>query len=196
MSIQRSLILLERLGLLERSGQRERARRMGLPEVQLAILDYLSRCNSYSDTLRDVSEYLGITPGTLSQSLAQLERKGLIRRQRDGRDRRIWHLRLTDRGKELISRERSPLAAILEQWEEKDVQMLERSLQELLTQAQKRHGFKTFSQCATCRHLLTEKAGFRCGLTRKPLHPDQTLQICRDHAFPDAAQPQDEQPGP
>ena len=183
MSYQRLTILIERLGLLERSDRRERAKRLGLPEVQLAILDYLSRCNPYSDTLRDVSDYLGITQGTLSQSLKQLEDRGLVHRQRDERDRRLWHLRLTEKGRRVASEAGSPLAAILRRWPKEEAETLERLLRRLLSDAQQENGFRTFAQCATCRHLLTGKDGYRCGLTRERLQPPQTLKICRDHAF-------------
>ena len=187
MSSQRLMILLERLGLLERTDRRERARRLGLPEVQLAILDYLARCNPYSDTLRDVSDYLGITPGTLSQSLKQLEDRGLVHRQRDEHDRRVWHLRLTRQGRQLAAEAASPLAGLLRRWPEEDVAALERLLRRLLTDAQRENGFRTFAQCATCRHLLVEGDGYRCGLTRERLQPSRTLEICRDHAFADQA---------
>ncbi|MFN2812475.1 MarR family winged helix-turn-helix transcriptional regulator, partial [Escherichia coli] len=69
---------------------------------QLSALHYLARCNRYSDTPLGVTEYLGLTKGTVSQSLKVLEGRGLISKLPDARDRRSVHLRLTDAGRALI----------------------------------------------------------------------------------------------
>lgn len=48
-----------------------------------------------------IGEKLQQVGGTLTGVLDRMEERGLIRRERDGRDRRIWRIWLTDAGKEL-----------------------------------------------------------------------------------------------
>ena len=60
---------LERLTSLMRAWSREQPLVAELQPVQLSALHYLARCNRYSDTPLGVTEYLGLTKGTVSQSL-------------------------------------------------------------------------------------------------------------------------------
>lgn len=90
---------LERLTSLMRVWSREQPLVAELQPVQLSALHYLARCNRYSDTPLGVTEYLGLTKGTVSQSLKVLEGRGLISKLPDARDRRSVHLRLTDAGR-------------------------------------------------------------------------------------------------
>lgn len=48
-----------------------------------------------------IGEKLQQVGGTLTGVLDRMEERGLIRRERDGRDRRIWRIWLTDEGKKL-----------------------------------------------------------------------------------------------
>lgn len=179
--------LLERVGGLLRSETRQAARRRGLQPVQLEALVYLTRCNRYSDTPAALADYLGLTRGTVSQSLLALERKGFLSRVPDREDRRVVHLRLTAGGRAAASTASRPTI-----WESAcstlDTSLLERlgtDLEALLTAMQKAHGARTFGQCHTCRHLLKEGAEiFRCGLTRAPLTPAESRRICREHEPP------------
>ena len=87
---------LDRLGVLLRADDRRTA---GLLPVHRALLRYLARANRYSDTPGAATLYLGLTKGTVSQSIALLERKGMLRKSRDGADRRVVRLRLTAKGR-------------------------------------------------------------------------------------------------
>jgi MarR family transcriptional regulator, organic hydroperoxide resistance regulator len=48
-----------------------------------------------------IGERLQQVGGTLTGVLDRMEERGLVRRERDSRDRRIWRIWLTDAGKEL-----------------------------------------------------------------------------------------------
>lgn len=50
---------------------------------------------------RDLVEQLGLEKSTVSRLAAELERKGLLVRERDPRNRNFYLLRLTDRGRDL-----------------------------------------------------------------------------------------------
>ena len=54
-------------------------------------------------TQRDLTEHLGIQPGSASEILSKLESAGLIIRTQNEMDRRTTDVRLTDRGRELAA---------------------------------------------------------------------------------------------
>ncbi len=182
--------LIERLANLLRAEQRRLGTAHGLQPVHLQILSYLGQANRFSNTPAAVGEYLGITKGTVSQSLRVLERKGYIRKLADSDDRRVVRLLLSPSGQKLLAEMRSsPMGA--DEALQVAAGLTEKcgsALEHLLFSLQERHGNRTFGVCATCRHLLTDDEGeaFRCGLTRAPLSVDETHRICYEHARPEA----------
>ena len=177
-------ILLERLTSLLRAEQREVASQAALQPVHLSSLLYLSRANRYSDTPASLTEYLGLTKGTVSQSLLVLARKGLIVKHSDENDRRIVHLELTHEGRRLLLRTWSSLrvreaVSALPEFRRK---RLEDALFDLLLSLQRVHDSRSFGLCHTCS--LFERLGdgrFRCGLTAELLADEETEKICREH---------------
>ena len=103
MSMSPTVFVLERLAALLQQLVREDAARHGLLPVHLQVLGYLAQANRYSDIPIAVASYLGITRGTVSQTLAMLERKGLISRSGDDRHGRRVHLKLTTTGEEVLA---------------------------------------------------------------------------------------------
>jgi MarR family transcriptional regulator, negative regulator of the multidrug operon emrRAB len=71
--------------------------------LQLQVLTYLAQANRFSDLPIAVAEYLGITRGTVSQTIALLEREGLISKHDDEHHGRRVHLRLTAAGAKIVS---------------------------------------------------------------------------------------------
>ena len=172
--------LLERVGNLVRAMQREVAGRHGLQPVHLSALSYLTRANRYSDTPAAVTEYLGVTKGTASQTLLLLERKGLLERRPDEADRRVVRLTLTAAGRRVAAEALTPegLQAALEDLEAKG---LEEALADLLKGLQRANGLRSFGVCRTCRHFTHVGSRFRCGLTGEGLTKADSNRICREH---------------
>ena len=81
---------------LRRTGSDE-----ALQPVHLQSLVYLSKANRYSNTPQALADYLGLTKGTVSQTLLLLDRRGLIERFEDDIDRRVVRLRLSSAGEPL-----------------------------------------------------------------------------------------------
>ena len=86
------LELVERLGNLLRAEFRRAGADEQLQPVHVHALVYLTRANRYSNTPQAMAEYLGLTKGTMSQSLLLLDRRGLIERYQDDLDRRVVRL--------------------------------------------------------------------------------------------------------
>jgi DNA-binding MarR family transcriptional regulator len=175
---------LERLTNLFRSEERKSGVEFGLQPVQLEALHYLAMCNRYSDTPLAVAEYLGLTKGTVSQTLLVLEAKGLVTKIGDVEDRRLVHLQVTPTGRRLLE-EAIPASllrtACASLSEEKQAQVVA-GMKLLLTACLAANQNKTFGVCRSCRHHAQEAAGGGlCGLLRKPLTSEEALLICREH---------------
>ena len=178
--------LLERLNNLLRMEVRTFGLKYGLQPVQIEALTYLTRCNRYSDTPQAVTEYLGLTKGTVSQSLKVLAEKGLLRKQQDTDDKRITHLAVTGKGRKLIEQAFpvKSLEAALAKTNSLQGKNLEETLRSLLHEMQQQHGRKTFAACHTCRFNERHKKGYVCGLTKEALSERDIQLICREHEYP------------
>ncbi|MEM7008926.1 MAG: MarR family winged helix-turn-helix transcriptional regulator [Thermodesulfobacteriota bacterium] len=180
--------LIERIGNLLRSEQRVAGADLGLQAVHLQILSYLSLCNRYSNTPAGVTEYIGATKGTISQSINVLEGKGFIEKVPDSQDGRITHLELSKIGRSFIHNN-SPLKEFsntFKEFDDKDSARLSEILTELLTMLQRKNNGRLFGVCHTCKYFNRNGLGksHQCGLTLEPLSDKESLQICREHEKP------------
>lgn len=178
------LELTERLGNLIRAEMRRLGAAYKLHPVHLQALSYLRQANRYSNTPQALAEYLGLTKGTVSQSLLLLYRKGLVTRYVDPRDRRVVRLRLSAAGRRFMKD--AQLAPV---WQAASanisparVRTAVLVLQETLRNLQAMHQERTFGLCNTCVHLQRESPRIHhCGLTGERLTVPETRQICRMH---------------
>ena len=175
---------VERIANLIRTRVRKAGLANGVQPVQMEALHYLSRCNRYSNTPVAVAEFLGLTKGTVSQTLGVLEDNGLVEKTTDSRDRRVVHLHLTSSGTQVLEQSIPPdvLKSAISALPAKEQRQLEESIQRLLLCLQRANGLKTFGPCRTCvHHQLTGDAQRRCGLTREILTESDASKICREH---------------
>jgi DNA-binding MarR family transcriptional regulator len=172
-------IWLERLSSLYKSQMRHAATLEGVQVVHLEILRYLSISNKYSNTAQALTEYLGQTKGSISQSLKVLEKDGFIERKPSQKDKRVTHLYLTDKGQTSLNRMTQHVMPNLEERSEEID-----AIRFLLQTWQVNNNHKGFGQCQTCCFNRTLNNGeFECGLTNEPLSQSDIRKICREHAF-------------
>lgn len=179
-----TVLLLERLGALIHQSVRDDAARHGLLPIHVQVLSYLSQANRYSDIPIAIAEYFGITRGTVSQTLAVLERKGLLDKHPDSRHGRRVHLMLTPEGEAVLNDSWARRTETVLRSAGSDALAMESSLRLLLSDLQKLNGQRPFGVCRQCAHFLTEPDGTRCGLTGEPLVEEQTVRICREWTAP------------
>lgn len=177
---------LERLATLLRAEERQAGQKYGLQPVQLQALHYLSRCNHYSNTPAAVTDYLGLTKGTVSQSLLLLEKMGHITKRVDPEDRRVVRLALTFEGQAVLHDMLPPpaLTRAVQDVPAEDLETLEGGLVKFLRQMQRANNCHSFGECRSCHFFQREEAGYRCGLTQEPLRETDTMKICREHEHP------------
>lgn len=68
---------------------------------QFHLLLYLSR-KSQPPTVGQIAQIFNNASNTMSEKLTRIEEKGLIKRMKDKKDRRISRIVITEKGKELI----------------------------------------------------------------------------------------------
>lgn len=180
--------ILERLCNLLRTEARTFGVKSGLQPVQLEALSYLTQCNRYSDTPQAVAEYLGLTKGTVSQTLKVLQQRGLLTKHPDQQDKRLVHMKTTLAGRQVIEDgfPAQGLGRALADKNTKEVSRLAEGLQSLLRDMQRANGLKTFAACHTCRFNERRDGGYFCGLTQEPLSNEEVTLICREHEYPQA----------
>ena len=174
---------IERIANFLRNEERLLGNEYGLLPIHIQVLHYLSQCNRYSDTPAAVTEYLGQTKGTVSQSLLVLEQKGFIEKRSDRTDRRVVHLSLTRSGERVVRKVIPPplLAHAIGNLSANQKRQLEENLTQLLRGLQREADSRSFGVCRTCRFFQREGKNFRCGLTLEPLKQIETSKICREH---------------
>ena len=175
---ERAAALIERVGrLLSTEAHAE-----GLLPVQWEALRYLQRANRFSTTAAALTAYLGLTKGTVSQTLKALETKGLVKKRVNTKDRRSNHLSLTAKGRNLLSRD--PLAvtvAALDELGRSTQNELGSGLEALLSARLAAQGRQPFGQCRNCRYFVRRHENGNphyCQLLKEPLAESEADAIC------------------
>jgi len=175
--------LIERISNLLRSEERKKFAAIGLQPVHVQVLDYLSTCNRFSDTPAAVAEYLGLTKGTISQSIQVLERKSYVEKSQDTQDGRVVHLALSAAGKQLLD-EIKPLDIFAQAQHAISTQgfsTLEAALNSILAELQKANNARSFGVCQSCINFIEVENHYLCNLTQLPLSQTDAKKICREH---------------
>lgn len=172
--------LLERLARLVHND----AHAGGLKPTQWEALRYLARANRFSRSPGALTIYLGMTKGTVSQTLQALERKGLIEKQAAAGDRRGVKIDLTKAGEKLLANDPlSDLQASIDAMQKDDRQVLGASLERLMKDMLAYRGGRAFGACKTCRHFRRrhdQGAPYYCSLLSEPLSDDDSEKICAE----------------
>jgi len=175
--------LIERMSALIRSEERRRCTELGLQPVHLQVMDYLSRCNRYSDTPAALANYLGMTRGTVSQTILLLEKKGYLKKTADENDKRMVHLSLLAEGDALMNK-----ASPAELYSQASAIFNENINQEnvfinALNALQKANKSQSFGLCKTCKYFTETSVGFVCDLTKEQLSKGDSEKICQEHSL-------------
>jgi len=165
--------------------ERKKCAELGLRLVHFQVLDYLMRCNKYSNTPAATTKYLGMTRGTVSQTLIILEQRGYIEKIPDQSDKRVVHLFLLPQGIDVLNAIRpSALFTKAENLlEEEGVFPDEQIFSQALTALQKANDSQSFGFCKTCKYFTRKSSGFLCGLTKEKLTKSDSEKICQEHTL-------------
>lgn len=176
--------LIEYMATLIRSEERKKCTELKLQMVHFQILEYLSCCNKYSDTPAAIANYLGITRGTISQTLIILEKNGFILKTQDAADKRVYHIQLLNKGSTILNKakptELFKKASVLIE-SDSTIMANEHIFVEALTALQKANDSYSFGLCKSCKHFSKKPTGFFCQLTHEQLSKSDSEKICQEH---------------
>lgn len=176
--------LIEYMAAVIRSEERRHCTALKLQLVHFQVLEYLSVCNKYSDTPAAITNYLGMTRGTVSQTLILLEKRELIEKRQDQVDKRVFHIQLLKKGFNIYHKAK-PTELF-----EKAVKILEKNgmikggediFVDALTALQKANDSQSFGICRSCKNFTNTAAGFFCELTQEALSKSDSEKICQEH---------------
>ncbi|MBS3964015.1 MAG: winged helix-turn-helix transcriptional regulator [Methylomonas sp.] len=176
--------LIERISNVLRSEQRKKYAVIGLQPIHGQVMEYLARCNKYSNTHASVADYLGLTKGTVSQTIQLLERKRYLDKTVDSIDGRVVHLTLTRTGQALVE-SLKPLESFRQAetlMGDQSFDNLDHALSDMLALLQQTNQSKSFGLCHSCQHFGIEQQHYLCRLSDETLVRDDVDKICRNHA--------------
>lgn len=150
---------LARLAAFGRAVQWQGATALGLTPTQAEILQ---RIALRPERARDLAAHLGVTPATISDSVAALQAKGLVIRRRDPADRRAQHLIPTEAGRQAAARippVPDPMQAAVAGLPAADRAALHGALLRLVRTLQESRAIPVQRMCVTCRHFRPHAHG-------------------------------------
>ena len=180
-SIDDIMVLLERIArILQNDGHSE-----GLKPTQWEALRYFARANRFSRSPSALTAYLGMTKGTVSQTMSALERKGLIDKTTGEADRRHIQIEVTAKGEKLLTRDPlENLSASLSKLPAGQRKELKEGLGDFLRATLRQRKGQPFGACRTCRYFEKNALGgapHKCGLLEEPLSAADSEMICVEH---------------
>lgn len=180
-SVDDILILLERIGrVLQNDGHSQ-----GLKPTQWEALRYFARANRFSRSPSALTAYLGMTKGTVSQTVSALERKGLVEKAAGDADRRQVRIEVTAKGQKLLNCDPlEALASSLSRLPASQRQELKDDLRDFLRATLRQRDGRPFGVCKTCRYFQKNAqngAPHLCGLLAEPLTDEDSGMICFEH---------------
>jgi DNA-binding MarR family transcriptional regulator len=171
---------LARLSFLWRGADFEQ----GLTPVQWEVLRYLAVANQFSRTPGAVTKYLGLTKGTLSQSLALLEKKGLVAKSLREEDLRSVSLALTDTAYNLLGQDqRKHATGLIASFKPKTQRRMALALQVLVSAEAQRLNVVSFGACPSCRYFRERQKSESayCMKFEFTIEEGSQDKICVDH---------------
>ena len=185
---------LSRVGMAMRLDEWAGARAAGLNPTQLAILGLVEGRGSQGLGVKEIAAHLGVTQPTATDSIAALERKGLIEKQPGMADRRAVRVVPTAEGRAAL------VGAGLEQGlAERAVGALDTDEQEallltlvkMIRHLQETGGIPIQRMCVTCRHFepfahADAARPHHCTLVDAAIGQRELRIDCRDHIHADA----------
>jgi DNA-binding MarR family transcriptional regulator len=180
---------LERLSQVFRVRLREVAWEHDLSPTQTQFLIYLLHHDVELRRVSQLAREFDLTQATVSDAVASLETKGLIKREEWPEDQRVVTLRLTPDGEKLattLSRWADPISEHLEHFSPEEREAVMRFLIGLIGSLQRSGLITVARMCVTCKFFRQdihpgEPSPHHCGLLDVPLGRVDLRVDCPEH---------------
>ncbi|MEJ5166257.1 MAG: MarR family winged helix-turn-helix transcriptional regulator [Thermoanaerobaculia bacterium] len=178
--------LLDRYCRIFKMMQWETAKKFKLSPLQSQFLIYLKEYPKEFCTTLNLSKEFGISPPTASDSLKVLEKKGLIEKEKNSKDKRNHYIILTAKGATLLEEikkwDRNFHKSIKFLGDEEKNKLLE-LLFKLLINLQSTGLVLQLHACITCKSFVIKNnkkdKEYYCALTKKKLEPSNIKFNCK-----------------
>lgn len=147
---------LERVAAVLRADQWSSANTLGLTPTQVHVLAFLAGRNAGGVRVKEIAAHLGVSPPSATDSIAALERKGLVHKALDAGDARAVGVRITSEGRALlqaIGMAASATGTALATLDDAEQAQLLRLLIKLVRSLQIAGAMPVQRLCVTCRHF-------------------------------------------
>ena len=186
--------VLNRVAIASRADDWESWGTEGLNPTQGQVLQTLRRWGKPL-RLSTLAQELAVSMPTVSDSVAVLQEKGLVRKDRASEDRRALALSLTAAGRRLVTRLDSSSDSIeraLKRLDRANGETLYRLLLQLVVQLQRDGDISVARMCVTCAHFRPyvhddAKRPHHCALVDAPFGHGSLRADCPEHEPADAA---------
>lgn len=157
-----------------------------LHPAQWTVLRYLNQANRFSRSPKALTQYMGSTKGTVSQTIIALEKKGLLEKVVSAEDARSTNIELTKMGEKTLTTD--PLIALEQKLTPnmKANEELALELESVLYYLISENAGRMFGQCSTCKYFKKDQnkskvSPHQCGLLNVPLSANDSEKICVEH---------------
>jgi DNA-binding MarR family transcriptional regulator len=178
---------LAKLALAGRHALGRRAAASSLSAIQSLVLERLARVGPTQ--VGELASQLAVTPPTVSDSVAALERKGLVTRRAMAEDARRVEVGLTPRGRKLASMQAEwpeVFAAAVAELRPEEKQVALRLLLRVIARLVEEGVVRDARMCVTCEHFRPHAhpggaQPHHCALVDLPLSDEHLRVDCPDH---------------
>lgn len=166
-----------------------KVKEINLSPIQLQFLLYLKRYPKAMRTVSNISAEFKLTKATVCDSLNTLERKKLILKKKDVKDRRVTIINLTKKGEKItksLDGINKPLKRILENFSEEEKEKTFSFFVKLIDFMRREGILKVARICISCSHFreITTNEGkqYFCELTNKSFKDNEIQIDCLFHS--------------
>ncbi len=185
---------LSRVSSVLRSDEWSRAKQAGLNPTQYAILEHLDgRPEGLS--VQEVAFHLGVSQPTATDSIAAIERKGLVARRQSPEDRRVVRVLLTRSGSDVL-REGDRIAGTVQQaassLRDDEQESLLLTLVSMIRRLQETDAIPIQRMCVSCRYFdpfahADAARPHHCNFVNAAFGQSDLRIECREHETADPA---------
>jgi len=156
----------------------------GLSPIQSQILIFML---FHDDKLLSISAFaleFSVTKATISDAFKTLEKKGLVRKEKDIVDKRRQVLKLTKEGIELAEKIKNytePLDAILNEFPSETKLTLFSTLSDILKALNNKNLLAPLRMCTSCHYFQLKEGKAYCNLLETPLKDEEIRLDCPEY---------------
>ncbi|PZR21798.1 MAG: MarR family transcriptional regulator [Flavobacterium psychrophilum] len=172
---------LERLSHVFKVLLWEKAKESGLSPIQIQILIFIQYHSAEKNTVSYLAKEFNITKPTVSDAVKSLEQKKLAEKIIDTIDSRSFHLKITDKGKQIVKGAEDftdPVSRILAGISQTDKEIVWNSISTLITVLNRQDVISIQRSCSNCKHFEHKNEEYYCNLLRQPLHTSDLRIDC------------------